>query len=357
MGCAQSVSAPEQREAKARARRGTQFNGNKVDSDADKNRMIEPLTSAPRVISPLPPEDGKVSLTYSVWSYPGAEPGKPMKENQDSFVHIDMHELNTLFFGVFDGHGMNGHHASRFLVDKFEQRLRQIAESEKGKQAGKKGDYGSELKTLAREINGQLLKQKFDLSTSGSTGTMLALTGDHLTMGNVGDSRICWGVREKEGGEIQVDELTHDHKPDLPSEMRRIQACGGRVHPLVIDGESVGPPRVWMRDEDAPGLCMSRSFGDELGASVGVTADPDVTYRRIPSEPGTEVAIVIGSDGIYEFSSNEDIINMVYASSSPSQACQSIVHKARTLWREEEGDIIDDCTVIVILIKREGASD
>ena len=36
----------------------------------------------------------------------------------------------------------------------------------------------------------------------------------------------------------------------------------------------MGPERVWLKDIDVPGLAMSRSFGDTIAASVGVTHIP-----------------------------------------------------------------------------------
>jgi len=43
--------------------------------------------------------------------------------------------------------------------------------------------------------------------------------------------------------------------------------------------EPLGPPRVWLRDLNVPGLCMTRSFGDAVAATVGVLDTPEVlTY-------------------------------------------------------------------------------
>jgi hypothetical protein len=40
-------------------------------------------------------------------------------------------------------------------------------------------------------------------------------------------------------------------------------ASGGRVDSYRDqNGNKVGPERVWLKDEDLPGLAMSRSFGD-----------------------------------------------------------------------------------------------
>ncbi len=42
------------------------------------------------------------------------------------------------------------------------------------------------------------------------------------------------------------------------------------------DGEFVGPLRVWLKEDDIPGLAMTRAFGDKVAASVGVIADPGI---------------------------------------------------------------------------------
>ena len=39
-------------------------------------------------------------------------------------------------------------------------------------------------------------------------------------------------------------------------------------------GHHLGPMRVWLSKIDIPGLAMTRSFGDKVGAQAGVIADP-----------------------------------------------------------------------------------
>lgn len=48
----------------------------------------------------------------------------------------------------------------------------------------------------------------------------------------------------------------------------RIESYKGRY------GENVGPARVWLKNEQYPGLAMSRSIGDACAHSVGVSALP-----------------------------------------------------------------------------------
>ena len=42
------------------------------------------------------------------------------------------------------------------------------------------------------------------------------------------------------------------------------------------DGNQIGPQRVWLKYENVPGLAMSRSFGDEVAHSVGVSSEPEI---------------------------------------------------------------------------------
>lgn len=71
-------------------------------------------------------------------------------------------------------------------------------------------------------------------------------------------------------------QLSRDHKPSEPDEMKRIIDAQGRIEAYHDHyGNKLGPERVWLLDEDVPGLAMSRSFGDLVAASVGVSAVPE----------------------------------------------------------------------------------
>ncbi len=70
-----------------------------------------------------------------------------------------------------------------------------------------------------------------------------------------------------------------DHKPDLPEEAERILKKGGRIDAFrdyYNNGEPIGPMRVWVQYDEIPGLAMSRSMGDRVAQSVGVTAEPEI---------------------------------------------------------------------------------
>ena len=97
----------------------------------------------------------------------------------------------------------------------------------------------------------------------------------------------------------------------MAGESERIISMNGRVdYYKDIDGKKVGPARVYARDEDGPGLAMSRSLGDTVAEKLGVISTPDVKMVRRHFEK--DRAIVLCSDGVSEFLSNERIGEIIY---------------------------------------------
>ena len=140
---------------------------------------------------------------------------------------------------------------------------------------------------------------------------MTAVLFDSLRIycANAGDSRAVLYTQGKKGG-LKVTPLSEDHKPSLPKEKARVEKMNGRVNPIIgPQGQHLGPDRVWMKTEDTPGLAMSRSLGDGLAHSVGVSWEPEV--KQLVLEPSDKF-IVIASDGVWEFLSNEQIARIVW---------------------------------------------
>ena len=46
------------------------------------------------------------------------------------------------------------------------------------------------------------------------------------------------------------------------------------------NGVKSGPFRVWLKNENYPGLAMSRSIGDLIASAIGVTAEPGKIYLK-----------------------------------------------------------------------------
>ena len=58
--------------------------------------------------------------------------------------------------------------------------------------------------------------------------------------------------------------------------------------------------------------------------------------------------IVLGSDGIFEFFSDDEIIDITDKCDTPKDAAKKLIQESRRKWIEEEEDVIDDCTAVVI---------
>ena len=65
-----------------------------------------------------------------------------------------------------------------------------------------------------------------------------------------------------------------------------------------------------MKNDDYPGLAMSRSIGDLLAKSLGVIATPDTKIVRRDFEH--DKCLVLCSDGVIEFLTNEEVGDIVY---------------------------------------------
>ena len=109
--------------------------------------------------------------------------------------------------------------------------------------------------------------------------------------------------------------------------------------------------RVWVKDREIPGLAMSRSLGDYLAHTVGVTHQPVIEHFELT--PNDQICI-IASDGIFEFMSNQNVANIAMAhfeSGQAEAAANAIVRRATQLWREKE-EVVDDITCVVIFFER-----
>ncbi|GKD47586.1 probable protein phosphatase 2C 33, partial [Tanacetum coccineum] len=130
---------------------------------------------------------------------------------------------DTVFCGVFDGHGPFGHMVAKRVRDSLPLKLSAHVE------VNKKGP------------------------------------GSYI--GNVGDSRAILGTRDVKSNSLVAVQLTIDLKPNLPDE------------PDVT--------RVWLPNNDSPGLAMARAFGDfclkDFGLILGSRSSIGVIQKIVHS--------------------------------------------------------------------------
>ena len=145
-------------------------------------------------------------------------------------------------------------------------------------------------------------------------------------------------------------QLSRDHKPLEKDESSRIYRCGGEIQKMEDDqGGWIGPLRVWVKNGEGPGLAMTRSFGDILGSSIGVICVPEINEYTIKKE---DKAIIIASDGLWEFISNKETTNIVkkaFNKKEPNRIVNQLYKESYKKWKNKDKQV-DDITIICIVL-------
>ncbi|XP_039139852.1 probable protein phosphatase 2C 66 [Dioscorea cayenensis subsp. rotundata] len=311
--------------------------------------------------------------------------------NQDAMIVWEnfASRSDTIFCGVFDGHGPFGHMVAKKVRDSLPLKLCEQwrANSSSINSPQQNGSaHGSMNSVQIASIddqwgesfdvdeNGKLpeafssLKQSFlkafklmdielklhpsiDCFCSGTTAVTVLKQGHNLVIGNVGDSRAVMGTRDKDNKLVPV-QLTVDLKPNLPREAARIQQCRGRVFALQDEPEVA---RVWLPNNDSPGLAMARAFGDFCLKDYGLISVPDISYRELTEK---DEFVVLATDGIWDVLSNKDVVDIVSAAPSRSTAARALVDCAVRTWRLKfPTSKIDDCATVVLFLDVPFSSD
>lgn len=244
-----------------------------------------------------------------------------------------------------------------------------------------------------------------DASLSGTTSISAYLQGNRnrITICNVGDSRAIIGraVSSAEAASVTSSSttsikspggtstssslksfaLSRDQTPYRLDERVRIRRAGGRILSLdqveglekidlkaaeldelklqeggenkgdeLVLGEEIDeggdPPRVWHPIGDYPGTAFTRSFGDKVAEELGCFAVPEMLTHDITPE---DKIIVLASDGVFEFLTNQSVIDICAKFTDPLEACRAVVAESYELWLQYELRT-DDITMICIFV-------
>ena len=205
------------------------------------------------------------------------------------------------YFGIYDGHGGNG--CSNYLKDNLHKNIKEFS-----KIGIKIGIDIIEDRFKTKEA----LDEKGEIKdSSGSCGIILLIKKKRCIIANIGDSRLVIFKNRK------ITFSTIDHKPNYIVEKARIEMAGGKIYqtpsifPLYQNGKKIDIPyRV------LPGrLSVSRTFGDIQakderfgGNKTVIIALPDITEIELNDEYNL---IIMGSDGIFDVLSNEELIDCI----------------------------------------------
>ncbi|KAL8553906.1 hypothetical protein ACS0TY_002246 [Phlomoides rotata] len=260
--------------------------------------------------------------------------------------------------GIFDGHGPWGHFVAKnvresmpsTLLCNWQEALVEASSLDSGVvdfECQKKLETfniwnRSYLKTCAAVDQELQHHRKIDAFNSGTTALTIVRQGDTVFVANVGDSRAVLGTTSENGNMVAV-QLTMDFKPNLPQETERIIECNGRVHCLE---DEPGVHRVWLPHEEAPGLAMSRAFGDYCVKDFGLISVPEVTQTHITTK---DQFVVLATDGVWDVVSNQEAVQIVSRTKDRAKSAKHLVKCAAHAWRKKRrGIAMDDISAVVL---------
>ena len=220
------------------------------------------------------------------------------------------------FFGIYDGHG--GETCSEYLRDNLHKLICENNEyfPENIPQAIRVGFKKAEDDFLN---NYALNAQKEVIDRSGSCAIIILIVDKRIFIANVGDSRC---ILSMDNGKKYI-EVTKDHKPNSPNEIKRIKKYGGSIYqtetvmnnvnnPEMNGKILIGPYRV------LPGrLSVSRTIGDaeakmeKYGGNPNVIiSEPEIFFYDLNRDDVD--FFILGCDGIYDQLSSKEILDIVW---------------------------------------------
>ncbi len=320
------------------------------------------------------------------------------KPNQDAYADIPNYagNPNDHFFGVFDGHGRDGEKCAQFAATKLPPMINKYINKLKTMEQQKSDSPSTDDIELTKDqiqaacltghvqCNRSMHKcNNFDDSLSGTTSISCYVHGrrNRITVSNVGDSRAILGQLDRKNNiptnngsvTMRALPLSRDQTPYRRDERKRILETGARILSLdQIEGlepvsdectgiispwendlelgeeidEGGDPPRVWSPHGDYPGTAFTRSLGDVVAEELGVTAEPEMVTRELTSN---DKIIVLASDGVFEFLTNQSVIDICAKFKDPLEACRAVVAESYELWLQYELRT-DDITMVCIFI-------
>ncbi|XP_035390401.1 protein phosphatase, Mg2+/Mn2+ dependent, 1Da isoform X2 [Electrophorus electricus] len=172
-------------------------------------------------------------------------------------------------------------------------------------------------------------------STSGTTASIAVIRRDRLYVAHVGDSAVVLGVQDGPSEDtLRAEEVTQDHKPELPKERKRIEALGGSVikksgvnrvvwkRPRLTHN---GPVRRSTVIDQIPFLAVARALGDLwsydfYSGEFVVSPEPDTAVIKLDLK--RHRYIILGSDGLWNMVSPQEAVTICQDTDRAKARCQ-----------------------------------
>ena len=263
------------------------------------------------------------------------------KINQESILELVNILGNTKFniFGIFGGHGKNGHIISRyisryikeyFLFSENKLILKNCKTNKELYHLFSRNNY-EYIKLLMYDCQYSLQNSQIDCDYSGTSCLLIILIENHLICSNIGNCRAI--ILEKK----DLFQLAFEQSIGISEERQRIEEKGGKIaqsgEKKLLSNEEY---KILITDKNNKPhyIEMSRSLGDKMFKKVGVDFSPVITEYIINIETKF---VVMGTKGLWKILTNNQVayyINKGYKLSNPLESCRKIMKKANDNWKK-----------------------
>jgi len=320
--------------------------------------------------------------------------GNMFSEDRFAYDELFVGGKPMFLLSVFDGHG--GWQVSNFLEREIGPKLRTLA----GKQSSVEPKAIEKLLTkgyyeLEEQLRGRVARSMelgFDRFVRvGSCAVTVAVTEEHYVVANAGD---CKALLCTNGKAVPLSRIHNANDPDERARLRRehsqeqdavrcmdayqdpitkelfVRAYGDRVHVeancyikgLLQPSRAFGDFALKRADMNIDIASKSPVVNEAISMPY-VTAQPEVLVH---ARGDKDEMLIIGSDGLYDFLEDDEIVAVARAEKTPEAAAQALVDEVRKRSKKAAGlteaqyralpddkvrDVHDDITVLVFFLQ------
>eukprot|EP00357_Protocruzia_adherens_P036625 CAMPEP_0115046854 /NCGR_PEP_ID=MMETSP0216-20121206/48977_1 /TAXON_ID=223996 /ORGANISM="Protocruzia adherens, Strain Boccale" /LENGTH=310 /DNA_ID=CAMNT_0002429975 /DNA_START=224 /DNA_END=1156 /DNA_ORIENTATION=- len=228
---------------------------------------------------------------------------------------------------VYDGHGTFGLEASQQANDYIARAIK------KNQDALMRMEFREDVEAFLyktfMESHASLKKNRRDYNVSGTCAILVLVILDAVYICNCGDSRAVMSSINQ-AGQVEALELSIDHKPGRSDERLRVENSKGKIEPA--SGQKDGTLRVWQLEGEGPGIAVTRSIGDLLAHKIGVSEEPEISFKRLNNN---DEFIVLASDGIWDVMTSAEVVGFIKRQKeNKARAAHKLVEECVERWKK-----------------------
>ncbi|KAL9253697.1 putative protein phosphatase 2C 65 [Drosera capensis] len=283
-------------------------------------------------------------------------------------------EKDVFFCGVFDGHGPSGHKVARHVRENLPSKLsatykrlqmrgRSQSDTDAFHAYNDNEDEHCDINSPDRDMQEKTspVGQSYDNTVCRSwkasfvrafkemdKDLSLDASMDCYCSGSTAVTVVKQSCAVHKRGQRSADPCpTHNrHEAEPSSRSREDRTLQRKMFALDEEADVL---RVWLPDEDTPGLAMTRAFGDLCLKDYGLISVPQLFYRKLTTR---DEFIVLATDGVWDVLTNLEVVRIVASARKRSMAAKLLVAHAVRAWKSRfPSSRIDDMAVVCLFFK------